>query len=312
MTAVCGRRGVGKTYQLAKELYKRSQRGAFCISNFYHVYSNLDCSRMSPDEFYETLVEVLLFKDSGYEMYDLHPKFKTSEVFVAIDEGGLYFSADLYRRYQSNPKFQAVLKLLAQARKQDVEIWYSVQTPDKIDKNFRRFTEEYILYRPMIPLRSKVNIRDSRGIIHREIRIWFPILWEEVHNLPAENPVFNYKVTMDENGNVSSGESCTLVSRTLKLSGWMDPFPYTLYDSNQVLATQKIQQPIEKLLDMSIVPHTFKKKHFKRIRKMLGFTDTPYPTRYCFDHSAFRVTMTKTGDRKIKDQKVVKLAKLQE
>src|SRR5690606_9280265 len=134
-----------------------SKQGYFIITNFSHVCSNIDCSREDPDVFYELLKELMLFKDSGYEMVDLFPTFKHTGVFIAIDEAHLYFSSDMYKRY-SQPKFQYIIKLLAQARKADIEIELSVQVPDKIDINWRRYIEEYINYKPMIPWRIKVPV----------------------------------------------------------------------------------------------------------------------------------------------------------
>jgi hypothetical protein len=281
MTSVTGKRGIGKTYLLAKELYKRSQSSFFCISNFSHVYTNIDCSKEEPEYLYDIITEIGIFKERGYQMVDLDPRFIHSGVFIAIDEAHLYFSADLFSRYKSDPKFIYLLKFLAQARKTDVEIWYSTQDPAKVDINFRRYTEDYIRYVPIIPFYRKKDIWVQRPprddgttplpYLQREIRYPLPILWEEHHKLDASNPVFNYAMIGTENGSYEHGVRSTMQDRRMVLSGWMDPFPYKLYDSNQMLAMKG--DPEEKdfrhILNFGFQDHTMKREKYPTFKKLI-------------------------------------------
>jgi len=280
MTSVSGRRGIGKTYHLSKEVYRRYKQNFLIITNFSHIYSNIDCSYMTPDDFIELLIQLLVFKDRGYELNDLFPSFQHSGVFIAIDEGHLYFSADLYKRYQSNASFQNIIKLLAQARKQDIEIWYTCQTPDKIDKNWRRYTDDYILYKPVIPFRSKIRIpHKTKPIYRNEVRYWIPILWEEHHELQAEDPTFNSSF-IERDGSIVLSPQSTLRTRSLVLSGWMNPYPYTLYNSNQVVATRTNNEAdFHNLLELGVVNGKYGPNHFPTFKKALGFPTMEIPTR---------------------------------
>lgn len=265
MTSVSGKRGIGKTYHLAKEVYRRYLEGYFIITNFSHVYSNIDFSQSTTDDFYQLLKEILLFKEMGYEICDLYPEFEHTGIFIAIDEGHLYFSADLYKRYQDDPDFQDIIKMLAQARKQDIEIWYTTQDPAKIDKNWRRYTEEYIRYVPVLNLSRKVLIpHESKPIYRREMRHMIPFVWEERHELDHNDPVFDYSKITDDQGFSSWSPKSTLLGRKLRRSGWLDPFPYRLYDSNQVLAVKQkeVNQTFENIKNFAIVSHTFQQEKF--------------------------------------------------
>ena len=171
MTAVFGDRGVGKTFILAKECYKRYKQGYLVVTNFDFVYSHINYANRSPEEFYKVLAEILTFKERGLETWLLFGGFKHTGIFIAIDEGHLFFSADLWKRYQSEPVFQDVIRVLAQARKLDIEIWYTTQDPSKIDKNWRRYTEDWIRFRPVFPFRRKILIKHPKYPIYtREIR----------------------------------------------------------------------------------------------------------------------------------------------
>ena len=51
MTSISGERGVGKTLFLAERVYKKRKQGYFCVTNFSHAFSNLDCTTLNPEEF---------------------------------------------------------------------------------------------------------------------------------------------------------------------------------------------------------------------------------------------------------------------
>lgn len=294
MISVSGKRGIGKTYHLAKVMYRRYRQNFFIISNFTHLYSHIDCSKESPEILYEIIKELGIFKERGYELCDLDPRFTHSGVFIGIDEAHLYFSADLFKRYQADASFQYILKFLAQARKSDVEIWYSVQDPAKIDKNWRRYTESYIRYVPVIPWYVKKNILIKRPkrpdgteplpYYRREIRYPIPLVWEEHHQLDQENPVFDYSMMKMPDGSMRLSPFSTLKERKLVRAGWMDTFPYKLYDSYQMLAMQG--DPQEKdfrhLTGFSYIEHTMQKETFPTIKGILHLPrrDAVPPTRY--------------------------------
>jgi hypothetical protein len=275
MTSVSGKRGIGKTYHLSKEIYQRYLEGYFIITNFSHIYSNIDASDLSPDDFYHLLREVLLFKDLGYEVSDLFPDFQHTGIFIGIDEGHLYFSADMYKRYQEEEGFQDIIRILAQARKLDIEIWYTTQDPSKIDKNWRRYTEDWVRYTPFLSMSYKKLLRHpSKPIFRRELRYPVPLVWEEWHDLDHVNPVFDYSTVTDTDGFKFLSTKSTLVKRRLKTSGWLDPFPYHLYDSNQVLAIKKAVQGMEfnHLKDFGVIPHVTRPERFPTFKKLLGMT----------------------------------------
>lgn len=297
MTSVSGKRGIGKTYHLSKEAYKRYKQKFFIITNFTHLYAHIDCSKDDPGVLYDIIRELGVFKERGFELVDLDPRFIHSGVFIGIDEAHLYFSADLYKRYQDDEQFQYVLKFLAQARKSDVEIWYSSQDPAKIDKNWRRYTEDWIRYVPVIPLYKKKNIlvqrsRRKDGTIplpyyRREIRYPIPLIWEEHHKLDHENPVFDYSMMRGEDGRYHLSPHSTLMGRKIVRSGWLDPFPYKLYDSYQMLAMQGDPQEkdFEKLLKFGYIEHTFQKENFPTFKNIVKAKrkDSDLPVRYIRD-----------------------------
>lgn len=273
MTSLSGKRGIGKTYHLAKECYERYKQGYFIITNFSFVYSNIDASSLTPDEFYQLLREVLLFKDAGYEVSDLFPEFKHTGIFIAIDEGHLYFSADMYKRYQDDEDFQDIIRILAQARKMDIEIFYTTQDPSKVDKNWRRYTEDWLRFTPVLNWSYKKLIpHESKQIYRREVRYILPLVWQEVHELDHANPVFNYAVVKDENGFSSWSKLSTIRGRSMVRSGWMDPFPYKLYDSNQILALKQksMDADFKYLKELAVVPHFMRPDKFPTIRRLLG------------------------------------------
>jgi hypothetical protein len=234
MIGISGALGVGKSFFLAEDVYRASKAGFFIITNFSHAYSNIDCSQLSPEEFYEVLKELALFKERGFEMCDLYPGFRHTGVLIAIDEGSLYFSPEIERRKSS--ELDHILRLLAQARKLDIEIKYVVQDPAVVGKLWRRYTDFNVHYRPLIGWRRKIPLQHhSKPTYRREWRYVVPFVWEEIHQLDAENPVINMKRTYHEGFSDWSAGS-TLVRRKLRATGSLKPWVYKMYDSYQPLA----------------------------------------------------------------------------
>lgn len=290
MTSLSGIRGIGKTYFLSKELFKRRKANWLCISNFKHLQANYILDQ-SKEQLVEMINEIGRLKELGYELCDLSSTFTHTGVFFAIDEAHLYFGAEDWKRYASNPKFKFVIAFLSQARKQDVEVFYSAQDPSKIDKNWRRYTEYWIRYRAVVPWRTKVLVpHPTRPIKRAEIRYRFPLMWEESHDLDYEDPVFDYSMRKDEKGYWHISKTNTIISRRLIMSGWMDPFPYKLYDSYQTIAMEGTQGASEYqkgidafplLKDLSLIPDTMGREKFPTFKKLLGIkrNDEKIPTR---------------------------------
>jgi hypothetical protein len=272
MTSLTGQRGIGKTYLLAKELYKRSNQNFLCISNFHHLHANIVISEKK-ELVFEIIRELGIFKKIGYELCDLLPIFKHTGVFFALDEAHLIFGADEWRRYQGDPRFSFIIEFLAQARKQDVEIWWAAQDPAKVDKNWRRYTEDWIRYTAVVPIRRKVlKPHPTRPIMRAEVRYLFPLLREEHHNLDANNPVFNGSMTKDEDGYDRMAKSNTLQWSRFVLSGWMDPFPYKLYDSHEMLAMEADQAMIDfpLLKNVAQIPKVMNRERIPTIKRWMG------------------------------------------
>ena len=277
MTSVSGTRGIGKTYHLSVEVKKRFDAGDLIITNFSHAHSHIDCSNLSVDEFHGVLRQVLLFKEMGYEPVDLFSGFRHTGIFIAMDEGHLYFGADEAAKYRGD-KHQEIIKLLAQARKQDVEIWYTVQDPSKIDKNWRRYTEIYIRYRAVIGWRFWKFVEYIRPeplppTMRREMRYIVPLVWEEYHELDQANPVFNYAVSRDADGFTSWSKHSTMIRRRIRKSGWLKKWPYKLYNHNQVVAVKHEDNDDMKfptLREMAWIQPTYKPDKLARIKTMFG------------------------------------------
>jgi hypothetical protein len=273
MSAIFGDRGIGKTYILAQEAYRRYKMGYFIITNFDFAYAHVNYSNKSPEEFYELLREILLFKERGFETWNLYGGFRHTGIFIGIDEGHLFFSADLWKRYQDQPAFQDIIRVLAQARKLDIEIWYTCQTPDKIDLNWRRYTEDWIRFTPVFPFRRKILIKHEKYPIYkREIRHLIPFMREERHKLDHKNPQVDYSTVTDENGVTHFSSKSTVIDRRWRRSGWLDPFPYTLYDSNEILSVNIDRQELiefKALEKLEIIPHSYRYERFPTIKKLL-------------------------------------------
>lgn len=278
MVSISGERGVGKTLHLAERVYNKSQQGYFVITNFSHAFSNLDCSGLSPEEFLNVILNVIDFKDNGYEMFNIHPHFRHTGVYVAMDEATIYFSPEMQAKLsKSDPdNYSRLLNLLAQARKYDVEIDYVVQDPAKVGKDFRRYTEHYIRMRWVFKLKRLAYIPHPRlPIFRREHRHLLDVIWEETHDLDSDNPRFNYSTITDEHGIAKWADSSTLLSRRLKLTGKYKRHILRMYNSYQAVAVR--QQGYEKehspLKDFRVIPRTFRREKlptFKRWMRAVG------------------------------------------
>lgn len=270
MRSISGERGVGKTLYLAEWVYDHSRAGYFVVTNFSHSHSNLDCSRLSPSEFWDVIAQIIAFKEAGYEMCDLHPAFWHTGVYVAIDEATLYLSPDQQKRMQSEEpeKYERLLSLLAQARKYDVYIDYVVQDPAKVGKDFRRYTEEYVYFRWVIKSRKIIHLQHpTKPTLRRETRSMIPFVWEEHHNLDTEHPVFNYKKMPD--GQWS--ESSTVISRKIRYLGGKKHV-YRMFNSYQPMAVKSDQlgKDFDRLMDFVVVPDTYGRDRFPTFKRIFG------------------------------------------
>ncbi len=278
MVSISGERGVGKTLHLADRVYQRSKQGYFTITNFSHAFSNLDCSGLSPEGFLDVILNVIDFKDNGYEMFNIHPSFRHTGVYVAMDEATIYFSPEMQSKLsKSDPeKYQRLLNLLAQARKYDVEIDYVVQDPAKVGKDFRRYTEHYKRFRWVFKLKRLAFIPHPRlPIYRREHRHLLDVIWEEVHELDADNPKFNYSTITDENGIAKWAESSTLKERHLRTTGRFKKRVLRMYNSYQPVAVKQesYNEEFSPLRNFRVIPGNFKKEKFptfKRLARKLG------------------------------------------
>ncbi len=278
MVSISGERGVGKTLHLAERVYQRRMQGYFTVTNFSHAYSNLDCSGLSPEEFLDVILNIIDFKDNGYEMFNLHPSFRHTGVYVAMDEATIYFSPEMQAKLsKSNPeKYTRLLNLLAQARKYDVEIDYVVQDPAKVGKDFRRYTEHYMRFRWLFKLKRMAFVPHPRmPIYRREHRHLLDVVWQEIHELDAENPKFNYSTITDEHGVAKWAESCTLLERHLRLTGRYKRHFLRMYNSYQPVAVKQLnfQKEYSPLLNFRLIPPDFKRDMFptfKRFFRILG------------------------------------------
>ena len=281
MTSVSGKLGIGKTYHLAKELYENYKAGCLCISNFKHVYSHITV-RNDPEILIEIIRQVGEFKRRGYELCDLLPSFRHGGIFIGIDEAHLTFGSD----YSNKENMKFILQFLSLARKQDVNIWYVVQDPAKIHKNFRRYTTDWVKYRAVIPVfKNKFVVHPTRPTYRREKRLIFPWVWEELHDLDYENPIFNYQKTFTEEGFKEWSSRSTLIKRKIRRT--KDPFVFKMYDSHEMvgmkLDTDK-EEDFNLLTGLSYIPHTMRKDSlptFKKILHLKSSEDTA-PTRFKF------------------------------
>lgn len=275
MVSISGERGVGKTLHLADRVYQRRKQGFFTVTNFSHAYSNLDCSGLSPEEFLQVILNIIDFKDNGYEMFNLHPSFRHTGVYIAMDEATIYFSPEMQAKLsKSNPEqYTRLLNLLAQARKYDVEIDYVVQDPAKVGKDFRRYTEHYKRFRWLFKLKKMAYIPHPRlPIYRREHRHILDVVWEEIHDLDADNPKFNYSTITDpETGVAKWAESCTLLERHLRLTGRYKNHVLRMYNSYQPVAVKQrdYRKEFSPLRGFRIIPQDFKRDKFPTFKRFI-------------------------------------------
>lgn len=278
MVSISGERGVGKTLYLAERVAIRSKQGYFVITNFTHANSNLDCSGLSGEEFLDVILNVIDFKDNGYEMFNIHPSFRHTGVYVAMDEATIYFSPEMQAKLSKNnpEKYARLLNLLAQARKYDVEIDYVVQDPAKVGKDFRRYTEHYIRFRWLLKLKRLAYVPHPRlPIYRREHRHLLDVVWKEIHDLDADNPKFNYSTITDENGIAKWAPSNTLISRQLATTGSFKKKYLRLYNSYQPVAVRQQEYSKEfsplKNFRLTLPIEKDQLPTFKRLLRKIGF-----------------------------------------
>ena len=276
MTSISGDRGVGKTAFLAKRVYEHFLAGDLCITNFSHVYSHIDCSKSKASTVVKIIKQLGIFKERGYEPADLLPNLRHSGIYFAIDEGHLYFPS---KAGGAKGEDFFVIKFLAQARKQDVWIEYSTQHPSKIGKDWRRYTEDYIRLRPVIPWKKWISVPHYRGknalpIFQREMRIRIPWIWEELHHLDADSTDFNYNMKYEEGQPVGLAPSSTLIARKRY---WQKPFYFKLYNSRQMLSLdynkekelEEGEVEFDELFKIALVQHTMRPENFPTFKKWL-------------------------------------------
>ncbi len=277
MTSISGERGVGKTLFLAERVYKKRMQGYFTITNFSHAYSNLDCSGLSAEEFLAVILNVIDFKDNGYEMFNIHPSFRHTGVYVAMDEATIYFSPEMQSKLaKSNPtEYSRLLNLLAQARKYDVEIDYVVQDPAKVGKDFRRYTEFYVRFRWLFKIKYLSFLpHPVLPIYRREHRHLIDVVWKETHDLDAENPKFNYSTINDENGISQYANTNTIIDRKLALTGKYKKKYLKMYNSYQPVAVRQREYSKEysplKMFKIMQKPIEDKIPTFKKLLRLIG------------------------------------------
>lgn len=280
MVSISGERGVGKTLHLADRVFQRSRQGYFVVTNFSHSHSNLDCSGLSPEEFLDVILNIIDFKDNGYEMYNIHPSFRHTGIYVAMDEATIYFSPEMQSKLsKSNPdKYSRLLNLLAQARKYDVEIDYVVQDPAKVGKDFRRYTEHYKRFRWVFKLKRLAFVPHPRlPIFRREHRHLLDVVWEEIHDLDADNPRFNYSTITDEHGIQQWSPSSTLKERHLRLTGKHKKHILRMYNSYQPVAVrqEEYQKEFSPLKNFRVIPQGFKRDQLPTVKRMLRAIGIP-------------------------------------
>lgn len=267
MTCHSGDRGTSKTYHLVKRIMKMRKKGFLIISNVSTPYAHFDGSKLTPDEFIGLILEVLHCKLNDINPFDLSKHFKHDGIFIAFDEAHLYLSSDMYKRYQDDKRFQALLLMLSQARKTNIFIEYTVQYPAKIDINFRRYTDKYFDYRMVIPIKvlRKIMRKDKRGRTLEE-RYLFPLVIKVRHELPDDRPHIRYPK------NRRDLESTVVKSSTRFLrSGWMDPFPYKAYNSRQVIGVPEVRMEYRYFDALKFLKKGFGREWLKTPKFIIGF-----------------------------------------
>jgi len=279
MICKAGEWGVSKTYHLTKEVLKYRKKGYFVITNYSCKGANIDGSRLTPDEFLDLLREVLWMKKLGLEPFDLDDSFKHTGIFIAMDEGHLYFTAESFKSYQTDPRFKELLVFLSQCRKQGVHIVYTVQDFSKIDINWRKYTGQVDEVKPMIPLkyRKKVPHKRAEGKYELQERYIIPLVWVNSHKLDAAFPHYDYSTYIDQEGNERPTKMNTVKKRRIGVFGWLDPFPYTIYDSYQIIGTDLVNKDFrfKNISSFDVIPY-FGRERFRWLKVLLGKRQNDY------------------------------------
>lgn len=229
MTCYCGTRGIGKTYAVSKLIRQKKKQGFFVITNMQHEHADV-ILKPDPQNVFDVISEVLIFKNQGFETCDLDPKYKHTGILIVIDEAHLYFNADTWKDRYKGEQGQAIMNFLSQARKIDCHCVLTVQDPSKLDKNFRRYTEEFFELKPVIGLRYWKKIKHpSKECYTREMRYLLPIAYKIEHKLRPEQPYFSVQRYDDPSG------FGTRVRVGFTTFGWLDSEPYNLYHSKELI-----------------------------------------------------------------------------
>lgn len=232
MECWCGDRGSSKTYNISSEIMEKRKDGYFIISNMWHEDADVIISKKRPEDVFEVIKEILVLKNRGYEMVDFSPEYTHTGIYLVIDEAHLFFSADLYKRY-SKPENAYLINFMSQARKIDCHAVLSVQDPSKLDKNWRRYVEDYYECVPLVPIRYwkkswKTTVKGNE-CYSRVMRYPIPIAKVIKHKLKAEQPYFSEQQFGDPSG------FGTRVNIRLRRFGWLRPAPYKKYNSQELI-----------------------------------------------------------------------------
>jgi hypothetical protein len=137
MIAYCGDFGSGKTAHMVSDLEKYASPSTYIISNFTLSFASANIYEMN--EFVEFLEFIF------WEKRNKSNVLKGKRIFISIDEAQIWFNA---RNFKTFPP--GLLDFICQLRKLDSEIFFTVQRPSMIDKNFRTFVDTWQNYeRPL-------------------------------------------------------------------------------------------------------------------------------------------------------------------
>lgn len=317
ITGVFGEWGTGKTAFLAERIHEKRRQGYYIVSNFSHLETNRDCSTWPTDKFVSLLKQIVTWKSKGREMVDIFPEFHHTGVFIAVDEGHLYFN----KVVEDSEFTQALLVLFSQVRKQDVEIMYTSQEPDKISIDWRRYTKVWIRLMPVVKWYKKIPVlfKTSMGndCVRWETRLKIPWYRIEYHELDYKNPKFNLSTVKDEDGFSHWSRHSTIKSRSWPKK--MNKFVHTLYDSNQVLAVdpEEKEGEFDLLKEFDLVPSLIEREPVPTFKDMLRLQrfDKLIPNRYRVGPDVIDLKSIKTGKdgaHNLAKQKIIHIDKIQD
>ena len=153
MIGITGFFGAGKSLATTRMLKRDFDRGNFIITNFDCVFAHKKIIGIAG--FIQIMLEILALKEQEKKISDLFPDWHGGEkITIVLDEAGVLFGA---RNWQQWKNHENILPALLQVRKIGVEIYYIVQYPSLVDKNFRTVTEFWIYFRKfgILPFGSK-------------------------------------------------------------------------------------------------------------------------------------------------------------